>query len=563
MPPAVDDNYFDLGNHSRSISTNSQLAQAWFDRGLAWCYGFNHEEAVRCFEKTLQHDPLCAMGYWGIAYASGSFYNKPWEWYGDLERTQAVKACHRHVRKALELSSAATPLEAQLITALCEKHAAAQADDLTELVQWEKNYSNRMSTLQENFPDDLDIICLTAESMMNLTPWKLWDIHRGIPASGALTEAAITLLEQAFTLIAKKRLDPHPGILHFYIHALEMSPQPEKALPAANRLREVTTECGHLLHMATHIDLLCGQYLEAVEANHRATSADLKYIALRGKHEFYMISCVHDFHSNMYAAMFAGQFAPAIQAADGIQTIVGDDMLRIDNRYLASTLEGYFSSKVHVLIRFGRWQTIIDEPLPANQALYPITTALLYYAKTIGHAALGDISSARQCKSNFDRLHEAIPEWHIMANNPTTDILAVAAAMSEGELEYHAGNHDFGYAHLREACELSDRLAYSEPWPWMHPPRHALGALLLERGHVEEAMQHYGDDLGINDTLPRCLQHRDNIWALHGYLECLKRLGQSAGIEVFQQKLDHAIKFSDTSIESSCCCRKNLFDGAL
>ena len=125
MPHAVDDDYFDLGNHSRSISTNSQLAQAWFDRGLAWCYGFNHEEAVRCFEKMLGHDPLCAMGYWGIAYASGSFYNKPWEWYGDEERTLAVKTCHRHVQKALELSSAATPLERQLIAALCEKHAAA------------------------------------------------------------------------------------------------------------------------------------------------------------------------------------------------------------------------------------------------------------------------------------------------------------------------------------------------------------------------------------------------------------------------------------------------------
>ena len=563
MQPAVDDSYFNLGNHSLPVSTSSPIAQAWFDRGLAWCYGFNHEEAVRCFEKTLVQDPLCAMGHWGIAYASGSFYNKPWEWFGDGERIQVVKNCYHHARTALELSSAATPLEAQLIAALCEKHAFGQAIELNELVQWEKNYSGRMRALQKDFPDDLDIICLTAESMMNLTRWKLWDIQRGIPALGAHTEASISLLEQALALIEQRQLNPHPGILHFYIHALEMSPHPEKALPAANQLREISTECGHLLHMATHIDVLCGQYLEALEANRRSTSADLKYISLRGKHEFYMISCVHDFHSQMYASMFVGQLAPALQAADSIQSIIDDEMLRIDSRYLASTLEGYYSNRVHVLIRFGHWQAIVDEPVPENETLYPITTALLYYAKTIGHAALGDISSARQCKSKFDQLHAAIPGWHVMANNPTTDVLAVAAAMANGELEYHAGNHDIGYDFLRNACELSDNLAYSEPWPWMHPPRHALGALLLEQGRIEEAMQHYGDDLGINDRLPRCLQHRDNIWALHGYVECLKRLGLSEEFEVFQRKLALTTKNADISIDSSCYCRKNVFEGDL
>ncbi len=147
-----------------------------------------------------------------------------------------------------------------------------------------------------------------------------------------------------------------------------------------------------------------------------------------------------------------------------------------------------------------------------------------------------------------------------MANNPSKDILAVAVAMSNGELEYHAGNYDLGYTHLRNACELSDNLAYAEPWPWMHPPRHALGALLLEQNHVEEAMQHYRDDLGLDNTLPRSLQNRGNIWALHGYVECLKRLGQSAMVNEFQLALDRAVLNADTSIDSSCCCRKNVFN---
>jgi tetratricopeptide (TPR) repeat protein len=553
--------YFDLGSYSRPITTSSSTAQIWFDRGLIWCYGFNHEEAVRCFEKTIEIDPQCAMGYWGIAYASSSFYNKPWEWFGDEERIEAIKFCYDNIVRARQRSSSASPLEQQLIEALGRKHRDEKANDFAILKQWERDYVTSMRSLLQSFPQDRDVICLTAESMMNLTPWKLWDIQQGVPAQDAHTEASIELLEHALSLTEQNNLGPHPGILHFHVHAFEMSPWPEKALVSANQLRDISPESGHLLHMATHIDVLCGQYLEAIEANNRATKADLKYINLHGKHEFYMISCLHDFHSKMYAAMFLGQFTPAMEAALGIRSIISDDLLQIDERYLASTLEGYYSSKVHVLVRFGHWQALVDEVFPDNQDLYPITTALLYYGKTIGHAALGDIPGARKCKKKFDRLHTAIPDWHIMANNPSKDILAVAAAMSSGELEYHAGNHDLGYAHLRKATELSDNLAYSEPWPWMHPPRHALGALLLEQGHIDEATRHYQDDLGINNTLPRALQHRGNIWALHGYVECLKRLGETETIAEFQQKLDKARSNADISIDSSCCCRKNVFDG--
>jgi hypothetical protein len=187
-------NYFDLGTHSYPISTRSGEAQLWFDRGLVWCYGFNHEEAVRCFEKTVEFDPQCAMGYWGIAYASGSFYNKPWDWYGDDERIQAVKACYDYVQKALGLIAGTTASELQLIAALGIKYQAEQTDNLIELEQWEQDYSNSMRALQHNFPHDLDITCLTAEAMMNLTRWKLWDIQKGIPAAEAHTEESSKIL---------------------------------------------------------------------------------------------------------------------------------------------------------------------------------------------------------------------------------------------------------------------------------------------------------------------------------------------------------------------------------
>ena len=391
---------------------------------------------------------------------------------------------------------------------------------------------------------------------MNLTPLKLWDLQKAVPAENAHTEEAIEILERGVALMNSQQ-QIHPGIVHFYIHVYEMSPTPEKALPLADQLRDLCPEIGHLLHMASHIDGLCGHWQDAADANDRAIKADRKYIELRGSDEFYMISVVHNFHFKIWAAMLLGQFSQAMAAADGIRELVRDKMLMSDKRYLASTLEGYHSARAHVLVRFGRWQQICDEDMPDEMALQPITTILLIYAKAIAHAALGDIETGRQYQEKFTQHYAQIPDWHIMANNPTRDILAVAEAMMNGEVEYHAGNHQLGFEYLRQANSLNDNLAYSEPWPWMHPPRHALGALLLEQGQVAEALPHYEDDLGIGNRLPRCVQHPDNIWALHGYHECLTRLGRNQEAASLKPRLDGLVQQADIEISSSCCCRKN------
>ena len=549
--------YFDLGSYSRSVTTSSPEAQIWFDRGLNWCYGFNQEEAVRCFKQAIELDPDCAMAYWGVAYAAGPFYNKPWEWYGEQERIDAAKFCFDYAQQAWQRRNKVTEVECRLIDALCQKHPADQGG-LAEMPQWSHDYANAMRQVYEDFPDDLDAICLTAEALMNLTPWQLWDLQKAEPASAACTEEAIDILQHGVDLIDQQGLNYHPGIVHFYIHVFEMSPTPERALPLANKLRELCPECGHLLHMASHIDALCGQWQQAVTANTRAINADLKYFKLRGTGEFYMISALHNYHFKMYAAMFLGQYEAAMSASNGLRALVSDEILqKIEERYLASTLEAYYSAGIHVLVRFGHWQQITEETLPDNQALYPITTILLHYAKTIAFAALGNIETARKHKSQFEILLANVPDWHIVANNPTVNILKVAEAMMNGELEYHAGKHDLGYEYLRQATELSDRLEYSEPWPWMHPPRHALGALLLEQGHVEEALQHYEDDLGHNNKLPRCVQHRGNIWSLHGYHECLLRLGRNDEADAIKLQLDILMQQTDINITSSCSCRKS------
>lgn len=548
--------YFDLGNHRFPISTPSAPAQRWFDRGLAWCYGFNHEEAVRCFQKVIAEDPACAMGYWGIAYAHSPFYNKPWGWYGELERGPAITICHGACQKARQLTSDKTPLEQQLIQALSKKFPADPLATIENLEQCEQRYASGMLEVLQYSPDHLDVICLTAEALMNLNRWMLWDIQSGTQSKGARTAEARQILEHGLAL-SKGR---HPGILHLYIHLVEMSPNPEDGLKAADQLRALKTESGHLAHMATHIDMLCGQYKKAVDFNNRAIELDLKYIELRGSEEFYLISCLHNYHMKMVAAMFLGLFTTAMEASEGARAIINPILFEGNKRYLATTLEGYYSASVHVLVRFGRWQAIIDEPLPDtnphNDASYQVTTILLHYAKAIAHAALGNHAAANQHRQHFERKCQSVPDWHVMANNPTSNILAVARAMMDGEVEYHAGNHALGYDFLRQASKLSDQLEYSEPWPWMHPPRHALGALLLEQGHVDEAVEHYRDDLGIGNRLPRCLQHPDNIWALHGYVECLKRLGRSAEVLRYQSRLDNAISEADVDIQSSCCCRK-------
>jgi tetratricopeptide (TPR) repeat protein len=495
------------------------------------------------------------MGYWGIAYAEGPFYNKPWEWYGENERVQTIARCHEYARKASALKAGASAVEQALIDALCAKHPAPAAQNRTELENWTQRYADAMRQAYTNFSGDLDVICLCAEAVMNLTPWKLWDLQHGIPAADAATEEAIAILEQGLQIIERDGLDPHPGLLHFYIHVYEMSPTPEKALPQADQLRALCPESGHLVHMASHIDSLCGHWQAAADANRRAIEVDRDYVKLRGSDEFYMISVVHNLDFNIWASMFLGQYHEALKSADRICDLVRDKRLLGDKWYLSSTLEGYYAGRAHVLVRFGCWQQICDEAMPDNPEAVPITTILLVYAKAIAHAALGDLETGRAYQQEFYKLYRQVPAWHIMANNPTRDILAVAQAMMNGEVEYHAGNHELGYRYLREACVLCDQLEYSEPWPWMHPPRHALGALLLEQGHVDEAIIHYEDDLGVNNRLPPSAQHPDNIWGLHGYHECLTRLGRSDEAAAIKPRLDELIRQSDTEISSSCCCR--------
>lgn len=549
------ESYYQLGNHSRPITTSSAAAQQWFDRGLIWCYGFNHEEAERCFERALAHDQNCAMAHWGIGYANGPFYNKPWKFYAPHERPGSIKRCHEAAQAALQLSPDCSPAEIGLIDALCSRYPSAHEPELLLLDGWDDAYAAAMRRLYQLFPTDLDIISLFAEAMMTRTPWALWDLANGQPATNADTREIIELLEHGLSHIASNSLPPHPGIAHLYIHALEMSPFPEKALSAADDLRDLVPDSGHLCHMPGHIDVLCGHYYHAVAASEKAIAADNLYLAQVGPFGFYTSACCHDLHLMMYAAMFLGQYGQAKAAADSITTLLTEKVLRSDKPHLASTLEGYYSMAMHAEVRFGQWQTIIDAKMPTDSALYPVTTAMFHYAKGVAYAAGGQINEALAQQAAFEQARGRIPHDRRFFNNAAADVLGVAEAMLAGELSYRQEHYEVAFNHLREAVRRDDNLAYTEPWAWMHPPRHALGALLLEQGHVAEAKAVYQADLGLNDSLKRSSQHPDNVWSLHGYVECLDRLGEGSEATMMRARLDIAQARADVNITASCACR--------
>jgi hypothetical protein len=252
--------------------------------------------------------------------------------------------------------------------------------------------------------------------------------------------------------------------------------------------------------------------------------------------------------------MFLGQSAIALRAADGRVAAIPPDLLYVQVPPMADRLEGRVSVKLHALIRFGRWQEIIDTPLPEDQALYCVTTAMIHYAKGVAYAATGQVAAAAAEREHFDAAVQTVPESRFTQNNTCLDLLAIAGAMLDGELEYRKGNYAAAFAHLRRSIALSDGLHYAEPWAWMQPPRHAYGALLLEQGHVAEAEAVYRADLGMDDTLPRAHQHPENVWALHGYHECLVRQGRDDEARAVAERLDRAAARADVPIRASCYC---------
>jgi len=540
--------YYNLGTFSRRITTTSEDAQAWFDRGLIWSYGFNHLEAVRCFEQAILADPEAAMAYWGYAYAKGPNYNKPWELFDAEDMDDSLRKCHYASVRAAALAQ--TDIERGLCEAI--GHRFPKEND-GKYAEWTRKYGDAMKKVYDRFGDDLDIATLYADSRMNLAPWELWDLKTGEPRADSNTKEIQTVIEKGLSQPAAMK---HPGLLHLYIHLMEMSPSPESAIPASDRLRGLVPDAGHLNHMPSHLDLLIGDYRRAIASNLEGIIGDEKYREKNGAADYYAFYRLHNYHILIYAAMFNGQFKIAMETLDRMEHSLGDDVMRVGSPPLVDWLETFKTVRLHVLVRFGKWDEILALPFPDDMLFYIVTTTSLHYARALAYALKDDIPAAENEREAF-RTHLAkVPDTRLEYPNKMTDILRIAEAMLDGELEYRKGNFDSAFSHLETSIQRSDNLIYSEPWGWMQPPRHAYAALKLERGEVEVAARVYAADLGFDDTLPRAHQHPNNVWALHGFHECLVKLGREAEARIVSGQLKLALAVADISVESSCFCRR-------
>ena len=535
--------YLDLGGISKKVTTFSADCQLWIDRGLAHTFGFNREEALRCFQRALSFDSECAMAHYFIAYNHAADYNNPdgMDYAVGYEESQKAYA--------LIQRTPVTDWESALIEA--QVHRFCWPVGSKPIGELNRNYSNAMRPVHHKFSEDLDIAAFFAESLMMLAPWKLWTPVPNVKPAIPETEELVAVLEKAL------RADPtHPGLCHFYIHTMELSATPEKALPAADTLRFRVPEHGHFLHMPSHIDMWVGQYNEAVEANKRGVQADEAY-KLRTGHdnEFYKVFRMHNYHFAVWAAMFDGQYATALKYAEEAEQQLGPDAVTFmmgDLPVGSMYLESYATLPWHVLVRFGKWEDIVNRPLKEDKDMYAGTVAIAHYARGVAFAALGRLDEAdRECEMFNDALQNKTLNKRFFLKNTMHDpehhtgILDVAEAVLNGEVEYHKGNYKKAFEHLRLAVKRDTNLSYDEPWGWMMPARHVLGALLLEQGEAEAAEVVYRDDLK---------KYKNNLWSLLGLHQALKQQKKMEEAETVYALFQTASVRADVKIGASCLC---------
>ena len=514
-----------LGELSRRVSTASPEAQRYFDQGLAFLYAFNHDEAIRSFRHAAALDPACAMAHWGVAVAYGPHINNP---VVPEDRAAAAWAALGAARAA---TAGAAPVERALVRALSARYADPPPEDRRSLDQ---AYADAMREVWKAYPADADVGALFAEALADLRPWDQWTPD-GRPQPG--TEELLASLDAVLALDPK-----HPLANHLYIHAVEASPNPERADRAADALRDLQPGLGHLQHMPSHVDVRRGRWHQAIEANARAIEADRRYRSLSPVQGFYRLYMAHNFHMLTYGAMMTGQSALAVRT---IREMVGDIPLEFfrDNPFA----DGFMAMPLEVLMRFGKWDEILAEP--AFPDYVPISRALQHYARAVAHAAKDEIAAAESEQAAFLEARARVPEEAVFGNNTGRDVLDVAEHLMRGEVLYRDGRVEEGFAALRQAVASEDALRYDEPPSWIQPVRHALGAALMQSGRFAEAEEVFREDLR---RLP------GNGWALYGLARSLQLQGKAADAAVAEAQFDRAWKDADIRLKSACLCQPGV-----
>jgi tetratricopeptide (TPR) repeat protein len=462
------------------------------------------------------------MAWWGGAYARGLHINKP-----EMSEEQS-RLARAAADKALAAMDTETPVERALIDAVSARYQWPAPEDRSHLDQ---AYAAAMELAWHQHPEDADIGALFAESLMNLQPWDLWT-GEGKPKGRVLEVLAVL----------QKTLDrhpDHPGANHFYIHAIEASPWPELGVAAAERLQDLVPGSGHLVHMPSHIFIRVGRYADAAQSNQRAIAADEAYFATAPAPDFYSVYFIHNVHFLAYAAMMEGRWEAAIAAARKIEQTIPPAFLK---EYV-TLADGFMPTTLHVMIRFGKWNEILEEPEPEEWRL--LSRVQRHYARCIALANLGRPQDAESEFKLMQDVAEQLDETWLVGNNKATDVLAIARCMAEGEMAFHAGDHQLAFERLRTGVALEDQLAYDEPPGWMQPVRHALGALLLAGDQAEEAEAVYRADL---------VRHPQNAWSLLGLQQSLRKLGNQQEADALAQQVEEAWCRADVSPAASCYC---------
>ena len=505
-----------VGRQHHAIQTSSAEAQQYFDQGLTFIYGFNHEEAARAFQAAAQLDPNSPMPLWGIALAVGPNYNL------DVD-AQREKLAYETIQRALKLAERAPQAERDYVAALAVRYSRDEKPDFKQLA---RNYAGAMKALSQKYPDDTDAATMYAESLMDLSPWHLWT-HDGKPTEN--TEEIIRVLEAVLA-----RAPNNAGANHYYIHAVEASPAPQHALPSAQRLEAMVPQAGHLVHMPAHIYIRTGDFDTAVKANLAAVKADQKY-ALEAQQTGSIYDLMYHSHNEHFIAMaasMAGRYAQAKAAADALAR-------RIEPHAQAMImLDAFIATPIWVDARFAKWDAILARPEPSPKLL-PTTHLFWTYSRALAFAARGDFEKSAVQRDAFEKEASAFPPNAPYGLNAAKDVFAVASHVLSARVAVAQGNNSGGIEHWRKAIELQDRLNYDEPADWYYPVRESLGATLLASGNVGDAEQVFRDDLARNPRNPR---------SLFGLLECLKAQQRTGDAAWVQRQLDAAWSSSDTRL---------------
>ena len=510
--------YQNLGTLHYTITTRSDMAQQYFNQGLRLTYAFNHDEAIKSFKQALKHDSTCAMCYWGIAYALGPNINLPMD-------TSLVQPAWEASYTAARYSTKVTPKERAYIDALAKRYSA---DPATNRASLDTAWARAIGQVSRQYPDDDDAVALYAEALMDLRPWNYWT--NGGKAKAPSTLETVKVLERVVT-----RNPDHPGACHFYIHAIEASPQASRAVPCARRLGKSMPGAGHLVHMPTHLYIKLGQWDLAAEHNAHAVHADEQYIKDRRPTGVYLMGYYpHNFHVMWYALNMLGRSEESIRTARSIAEKVPPSVVK-----QVPELEYFSPTLLYSLVRFSRWDEVLRQQAPQRELGF--TTGIWHYARGLAYAAKDQADSAAVELEKLLAITEAVPADRIVNLNSAKSLLGIAQAHLAGEMAAKQGRTDEAVMQLQTAIQGEDALTYEEPPAWYMPLRQRLGAILLGSDRPVRAEIVFREDL---------TRRPENGWSLYGLVQSLRAQNKTKAAKKIQERFEEAWKTADVKVAS-------------